>query len=200
MKKYLIAASLMLSVSVFAQKDELKDLKKLSRKIEAAMEKNQSPSMEDAQEFKRLLDATEAKLGSADDKQKIEYYYYKGGYSMATMNTDKAIESFKKVVELEKSIRKDNYSKEIEQFIFPELRAMLINQASELGKQQNYKAAYPLYEKVYRISPKDTVYLYNAAAYAVNSQQYPQALEYYKELQRLGFTGSVLNYTARNIE
>ncbi|NDI98864.1 tetratricopeptide repeat protein [Flavobacterium sp. LaA7.5] len=199
MKKYLIAASLLLSVSVFAQRDELKDLKKLSKKIEEAMEKKQNPSAEDAQEFKRLLDATEAKLGSADEKQKIEYYYYKGGYSMATMNIDKAIESFKKVVELEKSIKKENYSKEIEEFILPEIRAALINQASALGKQQKYKEAYPLYEKVYRVSPKDTVYLYNAAAYAVNSQQYPQALEYYKELQRIGFTGSVLNYTAKNL-
>jgi tetratricopeptide (TPR) repeat protein len=199
MKKYLIAASLLLSVSVFAQKDELKALKKLSKKIEAAMEKQQNPSAEDAQEFKKLLDATEAKLGSADEKQKIEYYYYKGGFSMATMNIDESIKSFNKVVEIEKSINKENYTKEIQEFIFPELKAMLMNQASALGKQQKYKEAYPLYEKVYRISPKDTVYLYNAAAYAVNSQQYPQALEYYKELQRLGFTGTVLNYTAKNL-
>ena len=197
MKKYLIAASLLLSVSVFAQKDELKALRKLTNKDE----------MPNMQEFKKLLDEAEATLGSADQEQKSDFYYYKSQYAVAQMmmnpataqkNLDMAIESLNKVVELEKGLRKQPHTEEIQQQIYPELRAALINQASVLGKQQNYKAAYPLYEKVYRISPKDTVYLYNAAAYAVNSQQYPQALEYYKELQRLGFTGTVLNYTAKN--
>ncbi|KAF2519221.1 tetratricopeptide repeat protein [Flavobacterium salilacus subsp. salilacus] len=198
MKKYLIAASLLLSVSVFAQKDELKALKKLTSKDE----------MPNIQEFKKLLDAAEAKLESADEEQKADFYYYKGQFAALQMmtnpataqkNLDIAIESLNKVIEIEKGLRKQPRTEEIRQQVYPELRAALVNQASALGKQQKYKEAYPLYEKVYRISPKDTVYLYNAAAYAVNSQQYPQALEYYKELQRIGFTGSVLNYTAKNL-
>ncbi len=200
MKKYLIAASLLLSVSVFAQKDELKALRKMSRDV--------LPEAKDFNDYSSNLKALESKLGAADEEQKADYYYYKGVYGLAQMKANKAtaktyldstIESLNKVIELESGMKKKDHSQQIKEMLYPELRAQLINAASGLGKQQNYKAAYPLYEKVYRISPKDTVYLYNAAAYAVNSQQYPQALEYYKELQRLGFTGSVLNYTAKNL-
>ncbi|AXG74814.1 tetratricopeptide repeat protein [Flavobacterium arcticum] len=199
MKKYLIAASLLLSVSVFAQKDELKALRKMSRDV--------FPEAKDFNDYKSQLSALESKIGAADEEQKADYYYYKGVYGLAQMKANKAsaktyldptIESFNKVIELESGMKKKKHSEQINNMFYPELRSELINAASALGKQQKYKEAYPLYEKVYRISSKDTVYLYNAAAYAVNSQQYPKALEYYKELQQVGFTGTVLNYTAKN--
>ena len=127
MKKYLIAASLMLSVSVFAQKDELKALKKLTNKDE----------MPNMQEFKQLLDAAEATLGNADQEQKADFYYYKGQYAVAQMmmnpataqkNLDLAIESLNKVIELEKGLKRQPRTEEIQQQVYPELRAALINQ------------------------------------------------------------------------
>lgn len=204
MKKYAIAtaALVMLSASGFAQKDELKALKKMSKKKDM-------PTAQELQEFKNLLNATEAKLGNADDEQKAEYYYYKGGYAMVEMgmkpatgakNLAESVESFNKVLEIERGMKKKEYTQEIREEIYPVLKNSLITQAQMLGKQDRYKDAYPLFEQVYRISPTDTVHLYNAAAYAVNGQEYNKAIEYYKELQRLGFTGKSVNYTARNIE
>lgn len=199
MKKFAIAASLLLSISTFAQKDELKALKKLSKKVENLMDKRKNPSPEIYQEAKQLLVAAEATLPNATEKQKAEYYYYKGGFEILTMNIGKSIESLNKVIEIEKASKK-KYTDEIQNEIFPMLKSIVADQAKLLGQQQKYKEAYPLYEQIYRLSPKDTVQLYNAAAYAVNSQEYADALKYYQELQELGFTGISINYTARDIE
>ncbi|QYJ67625.1 tetratricopeptide repeat protein [Flavobacterium litorale] len=200
MKKFAIAASLLLSISTFAQKDELKALKKLSKKVENMMDKRQNPSPEIYQEAKQLLAAAEATLPNATEKQEAEYYYYKGGFEILTMNIGKSIESLNKVIEIEKASNNEKYTDEIQNEMFPMLKSIVANQAKLLGQQQKYKEAYPLYEQIYRLSPKDTVQLYNAAAYAVNSQQYADALKYYEELQELGFTGISINYTARDIE
>ncbi|OIQ18079.1 MAG: hypothetical protein BM557_07635 [Flavobacterium sp. MedPE-SWcel] len=201
MKKYVIAASLLISISAFAQKDELKALRKMSKKG--------LPVAKDFSNFKSKLASLESKIASATEEQKVDYYFYKGEFGLAQMKANKmsakthldsTIESLGKVIQLEKGMKRKKHTEEIMTMYYPELRAGLLNQATELGKQSKFKAAYPLFEKVYRISPKDTVHLYNAAAYATNSQDFPQALKYYKELQSLGFTGSVLNYTARNVE
>lgn len=201
MKKYLIAASIMLSVSVFAQKSELKALRKMSKKG--------LPAPDDLAEFDSKLRALEANLGSADEEQRAGYYFYKGEYGLAKMKASPAtaeqllkptIESLEKAIQIEKGTGDNEYTEQIKEQIYPVLKGTLVNQAIELGKQQNYKSAYPLFEQVYRISPRDTVHLYNAAAYASNSQDYKKAIDYYKELQRLGFTGKGVNYTAKNVE
>src|SRR5690606_21622362 len=46
----------------------------------------------------------------------------------------------------------------------------------------------------------DTSYLYFAASNAVNAQDYDKALDYYLELQELGYTGKETQYTAVNKE
>ena len=53
---------------------------------------------------------------------------------------------------------------------------------------------------MYRISTKDTIFLYYAAATAVNVQDYDRALVLYKELKNLGFTGVEQQYFATNVE
>lgn len=200
MKKYVIvAAALLLSAGAFAQKDELKALKKISNK--------DVPTAEDLKEFERLLKEVEPKMANADNEQKADYYYYKGAYGFIQMGTnpaaamkylDNAVADLNKVIELEKGMKKKEHTEEIQKQIFPELKAGIVTQANAMGKANNFKAAYPLYEKVYRISPTDTLYLYNAAAYAVNGQDYDKAIEYYTELRDLGFTGKSVNYTAKN--
>ncbi len=196
--KYAIAASLLISISAFAQKDELKALKKISNK--------EKPTPEDMQEFKQLLDKAEPLIANADDRQKADFYYYKGTYSLgqalATSNKkalDTAIESLDKVLEIEKN-GKQEYTKEIKEMIYPEVEATVLKIAGELGKQSKFKEAVTLYETAYKLDKRDTLNLYNAAAYAVNAQDYDTALKHFQELERLGFTGSSLNYTAKNNE
>src|SRR5690606_13837590 len=115
--KYAIAASLLISIGAFAQKDELKAMKKL-------MKKDRSPEI--MQEMKSLIDKTEPLLGSADDKQKADFYYYKGNYDlyMAMTKMDQnalngAIADFDKVIELEKNGKRE-YTPEITKEIYPE--------------------------------------------------------------------------------
>lgn len=202
---YALAAALLFSIGAFAQKDELKAIKKLDDKLNN-LGQNEVPQMSDIQEYKRLLGEAESKMGAATDEQKIEFYYYKGTYqaveaemtqSLAIL--DSAIESLNKVIAMEKSAKKQKYSKEIQDLVIPEIKATLLKYATEATKAQKFKEAVPLYAKIYDVSPKDTLYLYNAAANAVNVQDYDSALKYFEKLDQLGFTGAVTYYTAKNM-
>lgn len=202
MKKYLIAASLLMALSASAQKDELKALRKLS-------EKESMPTDKDIQEFKALLEKAEPLMANATNEQKADFYYYKGGYAFTAMmknpaaiqqSISSAIENFNKVIEIEKNEKKKNHTKEIQEEIYPQLRSMVITVAQGLGKQKMYKDAAQYYHTAYLMDTKDQSMLYNAAAYAVNGQDYDKALEYYLELDKLGFTGEGTNYSAINVK
>ncbi len=202
---YAIAAALLFSLSAVAQKDELKAMKKIEDKMNNLKE-GEMPKMEDIAEYKRLLGEAEAKLGTATDEQKIEIYYYKGSFAVAEAmmtksiaSTNAAIENLNKVIELEKGSKKQKYTKEIQDFIFPEIKATLVKYAGEYANQQKFKEVVSLYEAAYKVSPKDTIYLYNAAANAVNAKEYDTALKHYEQLDKLGFTNQVTYYTAKNI-
>src|SRR5690606_18853162 len=58
----------------------------------------------------------------------------------------------------------------------------------------------PLYETAYNLNKKDTINLYNAAAFAVNAKDYDTALRYFEQLDQLGFTNKRLSYTAKSPE
>lgn len=201
MKKYLIAASLLMALSASAQKDELKALKKLSQKESVPTEK-------DIQEFKALLEKAEPLMANATNEQKADFYYYKGGYAFVGMMKNpaavqqyvaEATENFNKVIELEKTGKK-NHTKEIQEEIFPQLKSMAITAAQQFGKQKMYKEGSSFYNIAYQFDPKDYSMLYNAAAYAVNAQDYDKALEYYLVLDKSGFTGEGTNYSAINVK
>ncbi|MGQ3086239.1 hypothetical protein, partial [Flavobacterium sp.] len=68
--KYAIAASLLLSLSAFAQKDELKGLKKI-------VDKDTPPTKEDMTKFKELIAAAEPKMSAATPEQQSDFYYYR---------------------------------------------------------------------------------------------------------------------------
>lgn len=198
---YAIAAALLISTGAFAQKDELKALKKISDK--------EQPTPADFTEFKSLLDKAEPLMANATPEQKIDFHYYKGSYAVvsAMMNPanaqksiNEAVDNFNTVIELEKNSKKKEYTKEIQEQMYPEIKAALLKEAQTLGKQSNFKAAYPLYEMAYKVYPKDTLNLYNAAAFAANAKDYDAALNDFLELEKLGFTGSSVSYTAKNKE
>lgn len=206
--KFVIAAALMLSFSAYAQKDELKALKKLDSKFEKLQG---PPTAADVQEYKKLLDTAEATLGSATNEQQAEFYYYKGNYAMLQMITNptnpvqafmdmKA--NFDKVVELEKS-GKQKYTKEIQEEVYPEIKQQILNAAEAISKQgskEGYVAAAKYFYAAYELVPSDYSMLYNAAAMAVNGGDYPNALKYYLELDKTPWTGEGKVFTAVNKE
>src|SRR5690606_19644393 len=71
-----------------------------------------------------------------------------------------------------------------------------LTKANKALEEKNFSASSMGFEKAYRMSPKDTLYLYYAASTAVNAQDYTTSLKYYEELRDLGFTGEEMEYTA----
>jgi uncharacterized protein YegL len=64
--RFAIAAAIMLSVSAFAQKDELKALRKIA-------ESDKQPTAQDMQNFKGLLEKAEPLMSNATTEQKAEF-------------------------------------------------------------------------------------------------------------------------------
>ncbi len=178
------AALAMFTVVSFAQKKEIKRAGK-------AVEKGEF------QEAKNYLQEAEAKLADADNDEKADFYLYRGyalvgnGENVPTADLMAAAEAMKKAKELGQE--------EAEQGMSTVSNA-LVNAAITDQNAQNFAEASKKLEASYRMSNRDTVYLYYAASNAVNSKDYDEALRYYKELQDLGFTGEEIVYTAVNKE
>lgn len=196
--KYVIAAALLFSLSGFAQKEELKALKKLEDK--------EKPTAADFQEYKRLLTEVEPKMANATVEQQIDFNYYKGGLALSEMMMNPAagqknfpvmLEHFNKVLELEKTGKK-KYTDEIQKEIFPTVKTGILTMANQMVDQKKFKEAGMYFASAFKIGAKDYSILYNAAASAVNAQDYDNALKYYLELDQSGFTGISTAFVAKD--
>lgn len=183
MKRYLIFGLLLVFFgSATAQKKELRTaLKELDKG--------------NYEKVSIALDAAEVMLSSMDEKQKSEFYliksklYFQGGVA-GPEATEKAIECFEKVSSAASSQDKKNY--------FVNLINHLINQGSAFIEKSDFSTATDYFSNAYRISKKDTVYLYYAASSAVNAKDYETSLSMYEELKSLGFTGIEKEFYALN--
>ena len=108
-----------------------------------------------------------------------------------------ALDSFNKVIELEKNGKK-KYTEEVQRNIMPEMKTAAITMAQQLADQKMYKESAMAYAAAYQVDPKDYAILYNAAASAVNAQDWDAALKYYEILDKSGFTGESTAYVATN--
>lgn len=178
-----IALAFLMSTVSFAQKKELKA-------VEKAIKSN------NYSEAKAGLTQVEPMLSSLDAKTKSQYYFLKAETLYANgagsnADIDKAIESLSNVTE--------GYGEEVGQ-----LKQNMVDNFAKKGnaayEKNDYSIASNDFERVYRISTKDTIFLYYAAATAVNVQDYDRALVLYKELKNLGFTGVEQQYFATNVE
>ncbi|WP_264846595.1 tetratricopeptide repeat protein [Capnocytophaga catalasegens] len=187
-KQILIASALMLTMNAFAQKKEMKEASKAIAKG-------------DFSQAQSLLE--QAKSGAlADPKIAPEYHFLRGqlfvGKAKKNQETFTSLgEAAKSFAESEKLSKK--YSAEIAK-LKEEAVNIAVTQGQEAYKANNYKKAAPAFEQVYRLSPKDTVFLYNAAVIAVQDKDYDTALKHYAELKKLGYDGAETNYTAKNKE
>lgn len=190
-RRYAYALSaLMISGLAMAQKNELRD-------AERAIKKG------DVQETQAALSKVEAVLSSANDAQKAQYYFLKGNLAYEQVkkkvnvdeNIDQLVASYKQVIELEKASKASKYTKQAEE----ELKAagqIVVNKAIEANNGSRYSEATKRFNKAYELNPTDTIYLYYAASTAVNSKDYNGALDNYRKLIDLGFTGQESYYTA----
>ncbi|WP_439152688.1 tetratricopeptide repeat protein [Winogradskyella sp.] len=192
MKKLIALVLLVAFTSIsFAQKSEIKAIEKALKKSNFA-------------DARTSVTAAEALLGNMDDKAKAKFYFLKAQSLYANgagtdAQVDEAIESLDKLKTLESQMGKLKYTDEAN-----EMKSSMFNSFIEKANQafnnNDFVTAAKRFEKIYRVSPKDTLYLYNAAYSAVEAQDYDMAIDYFLKLKELGYTGIKTNYYAVNKE
>ncbi|WP_435413595.1 tetratricopeptide repeat protein [Psychroserpens mesophilus] len=190
-KQIIIALALLVSTFSFSQKDELK----------AAEKAIKNKNFADA---KAAIQSAEALIGSADDKTKAKFYFLKGEALYANgagsnEDTDKAIKSFNMVKDIEAKSGKIKYSSNVED-MKKTMLGNFLTKANTALQEKRYIQSSDGFNKAYRMSPKDTLYLYYAASTAVTGQDYDTSLKLYEELRDLGYTGIEMEYSATNKE
>ncbi len=195
MKKSTITLLIVLLVSslAIAQKSELKSADKALKKG-------------DLETAKTALASIAGSIDNADAKYKAQYHYLKGKmyFDMVKkgMNTfesiDNASKAFDDLIAAEAS-GKQKYTEEVKK-MQSEAANIVLQAAQAKFKEKDYKSAAMGFEKVYRVSPTDTVFLYNAAIVATVGKDYGTALKYYEELKEKKYIGVETMYMATNVE
>ncbi|MDB9723175.1 tetratricopeptide repeat protein [Polaribacter sp.] len=187
MKNQVLALSLGLLAAIsFGQKKEL-------RVAEKALGKSQFSVALSA------VNSVEGMLETMDSKYKSKYYFLKAQAFAGENKYEAASNAFSNLFDFEKEVGSNKYSKEAK----PMLNA-LIQKVSEKSIAQynskDYAGAQVNFYLTYKLSPKDTSFLYNAAISASLSKEYDVSLKFYKELKEIGYTGISTEYFATNKE
>ena len=209
-KQILIAGTLLVSVTSFAQKDELKALKKIYAKDEI--------KGDDLSEYKSLINKLEPIAIEEGDKVYANFYKCMTPV-LEAMSIDKTMTPLQMqaaylkflnpkaisdlatglnaTLDYEKKTGKKIQTDEINETI-TSFRPELLNYADALGKNKNYKEAANVLYSIYQLDKKDLETLYYAANFAIEGQDYESSLAYYKELKQQNYTGEGTNYIAKN--
>lgn len=181
---FLTIALSLFTVLAFAQKKEIRNAGK-------AVDKG------NYSEARSLLNQAEPMLSGARDRDKADFYLYKGqaylgtGENASLEDLMTAAEAFKQAQQLG--------SDEAAGGLAGVTNALVQSAINDQNAQNFEQAADKLYAG-YQINKQDTVYLYYAASNAVNAKNYDKALEYYETLKDVGFTGIETEYVATNKE
>ncbi|QBZ98709.1 tetratricopeptide repeat protein [Flavobacterium sangjuense] len=205
-KHIILASAVLVSVSSFAQKDELKKLKRIYEK--------ESFSTSDLADYKANLDKL-ATLAT-EEGDKVYYNYYKinqpkieiallgpnpNPVQITKFFTPKSVietaNVYNAALDYEKKTGKRVYADDIAKNI-AFIKPIIINLAIELGDAKQYKQASEVLYGAYQLDNTEQDNLFYAASYAVNAQELDKALEYYNELKRLKYTGERSIYFAFN--
>ncbi|SHI54820.1 tetratricopeptide repeat protein [Algibacter luteus] len=183
-KQIIIALAFSISAFSFAQKKELKTVEK------AIKSKNFAAA-------KEALKSAEALMGAMDENMKSKYYYLTGVALFAdgkgsSAEVDQAFASFDKV-------ETGSYKEEVDAFKTTMYNDFL-TKGNTAYEGKDYGAASVQFERAYRAKATDTLFLYYAAATAVNVKEYDRALKLYEELKDLGYTGIAKEYYATDKE
>lgn len=191
-KNFALAAALFVSVASFAQKDEVKSADKALKNG-------------NAEEAKSILEKVESMIVNSDDALKAQYYFVLGNSNLElakakkeeTKNLLGAASAYNHLLEVEKNSGKSKYTSQA-QTNLTEVKQLLRNDAVNDYNAKKYKeSAKKLYE-VYNLDKKDTTMLYYAASTALSGQDYESALDYYKKLKDINYSGKATNYYAKN--
>lgn len=209
----IVVSALLVSSGIFAQKDELKTLKKIYDKDE--------PSEKDVVEYKSALTKLEPYLASAPEGDKVLINYFKAEApfmeamvqlskpenqnNMAMMmkmfkpeNVHNLAVAYDAMRQYEKVSGKSVYTKDIDETV-TQFSPMILNAAIALGQQNKYAEGGKLLYDVYLMDKTKPDNLFYAASYAVNGQDYENALSYYNQLKAINYSGEGTTYIASEI-
>lgn len=197
MKKYmLLSLSLLFASGMYAQKNEIRSMKKILDK--------KAPTEADYKELQGLIDATAPYIANAKPEEQAEFYYHKGNYelemALKVNSVDaltKAVESFNRLKVAEQDARRKTFSDKFDNELFPVLKPQAFQKAIDFSNNKKYREASTIFKAIYDLD-KDPLNLYYAASMATAVPDYNTALEYYQDLLDMDFTGEVVYYTAVN--
>ena len=207
MKKLVLSATLLLSVATFAQKDELKVLKKIYAK--------ETISEKDLAEYKTASDALQSLATEESDKVYAKFYNVmyptvvlasKG--TKATMEDQMSLykpdfiksygEVINETIEFEKKSGKKIYTDELIQEK-DEFKKGISALAMNFNNSSKFKEASALFYSLYTFDPKNEgSSLQNAAQLAVSAQDYKLAEKLYEEFYNSDYFNNGITYLATN--
>ncbi|MFH7015004.1 tetratricopeptide repeat protein [Flavobacterium sp. FlaQc-47] len=194
MKNHLKIVSflLLLNMTAFAQKEELKEAQ-----ANYAKGKNQ--------EALAILKKIEYQIINAPDDVKTEYFFTKGNVckDLAAKNTDAATNFSLAVSAYQDVLLYENESR-VYKFAFKassalkEMKSKLVDGAYNDYKAGKFKESSDKSYEVYLFDKKDTLNLYNAASSSLSAKDYTTSIKYFEQLKKINYTGKGMLFYATN--
>lgn len=207
MKKLILGATLLVSVATFAQKDELKALKKIYAKDEI--------SEKDLEAYKMASDALQGLASEESDK--VYAKFYKVMYPTVVLASKGAKATLQDQMNLYKPEFIQEYGATIDETIAFEKKSGkkvytddlieekkmfkqgLTSLALSLNTAKKYKEAAVFFYNVYLFDKKaEGKSLQNAAILSVQGEDYKSAVKYYEELEASDYLNNGIVYYAVN--
>ncbi|TYA58890.1 tetratricopeptide repeat protein [Formosa maritima] len=178
-KQFIVALAFIVTTLSFAQKKELKEAEKAIKDNNFA-------------EAKTILNQVEPMLSTMDDKYKAQYYFLNAEalYANGSSNNDDVTKALKSL-----GLVEGDYVEESEQLKNSMIQSF-VKKGNDAYESKDYSVSSKNFENAYRVSPKDTLYLYYAAVTATGVQEFDRAIVLYEELEELNYTGIETEYTA----
>ena len=206
MKKTLLLVALTFSVATFAQKDELKTLKKIYAK--------DMPSSSDMVEYKSAIKSLETLAATEEDK--VYTNFYAGMSPIMEMNSlgekatpqdqmrifspkalDKFASSINETLEFEKKSGKKIYTDDINEtlsWFIPQIEQA----AFQLNEAKQFKMASTAFYSLYKLDNTSGSNLLNAAILSLQAEDYQQSLKLYEEYRDSDYLKNGFVYYATN--
>lgn len=191
--KYVVLASaLLISVTTFAQKDQIKAAEKAIKGGNAT-------------EAINILNGAQSLLPNASDSEKAQFYFVKGNafLDLANKNVDAgknlsaAAAAYQELLAVEKTTGKDKYTSQATASII-QIKGKLINGAIADSKTDKFLDSAKKLHDAYLLDKNDTINLYYAASSYINGKDFDKALDLYSDLKTLNYSGKGKSYLAIN--
>lgn len=198
MRKIVLGLSLLVATTAFAQKDELKTLKKIYDKGQVAAD--------DITKFKTTLASLETVATTAEDK--IASKYYKAMLPMVEIKTFGSqptasqleqvltpevtsilVASMNETLRYEASSDKKIFTSDINLNIL-KLKPILTQIALSYNDTKKFKQASQVFYSIFQLDTKNVANLENAAITAIQSSDFVNAEKLYREIKGIGFKGT----------